>query len=367
MNTEPDDWTNLEKRLNAIDTLTNVYKKLEAQGLSHIQIVKKLKEITNKHNVPIELLYEVIGYPDGYNDNVEEIEGLTIEALSEIELDEGQEINVETEDVEFIFENLISHYRGSGISKNKEKGRILNIVHRSGKKISEDYLDHLLHKKNSKGDSRKFLSKILFVLSFLLSIAAIGVTVFEIIDVGIFNAVDYYLFDSLYVLLSIFGVFSLVLLVRQLVLKKIPSKLTSWGIGIFILCWLILGAIAIGIEGEQPYVILIFLPLIFIFYHFVHSRKHSEILNDKAFANCIGRKFILKLKSEWFKLSILIVIVIFLIMMGSYLKTQSQNGRYQRFDENQIIDTRTGNVYYIQNDNNSWPPFGRPDIPRDLK
>jgi len=65
---------------------------------------------------------------------------------------------------------------------------------------------------------------------------------------------------------------------------------------------------------------------------------------------------------DYFKIAILICSIIFLILFQDF----SKNGRYQLFDENNIIDTRTGNIYHLELKEKGSLYYFYPEIPEEL-
>lgn len=64
---------------------------------------------------------------------------------------------------------------------------------------------------------------------------------------------------------------------------------------------------------------------------------------------------------DYFKVAILICSVIFLFLFQDF----SKNGRYQKSGESSVIDTRTGNVYWLSVD--KILEYEHPVIPRKLR
>lgn len=68
-------------------------------------------------------------------------------------------------------------------------------------------------------------------------------------------------------------------------------------------------------------------------------------------------------KLDLFKITIVALFSIFLYLFSQY----SKNGRYEPCEAGFVIDTRTGNVFSIDYDGYSDPPFEKPQIPKNIK
>jgi len=62
-----------------------------------------------------------------------------------------------------------------------------------------------------------------------------------------------------------------------------------------------------------------------------------------------------------FKIVIIVILTIFLLKLNDI----SKNGRYLPFDKDTIIDTRTGNVYELKEDDKYI--FDKPHIPKSFR
>ena len=68
-------------------------------------------------------------------------------------------------------------------------------------------------------------------------------------------------------------------------------------------------------------------------------------------------------KLDLFKIAIVTILSIFLYLFNQY----SKNGRYEACGDDQVIDTRTGNLFDTELSRYSVPIFLKPKIPQNLK
>ena len=244
----------------------------------------------------------------------------------------------------------------------KEKIKIIKTEDR--RKTKERKLG--VKKENNISSGIRTLRNILLILSIIITI---GIIVFSLVLLsdGLFDDSIYYFTDSLLVILALFSVYLTIKIIQQVVFKKSTARNLSKGIGIFSLSWIILLGISLYHTGEPISASLLFTPLILVYFHFYYSYKYEKSFPQKGTSIFLNSDVIRYLQKEWFKVLVSIILILSLILLFNFSRNTSKNGRYQRFDNNYIIDTRTGNVFELIESRKNGTEYERPYIPDDLK
>lgn len=200
--------------------------------------------------------------------------------------------------------------------------------------------------------NKKSVHQVLRLLSFLISLGAIGFS-----SAFFINTSDF-VFDELLILMILliaFGLFSVAKLIIYSKTRKF-SKQTIWWSIVFNLCILALSFILLEVLGG---VSLIFLPLWILTYHFYFSKKYHESIAPNSQSNSDNLLKTFK-QINYFKIAIIVSIIFFLVIFSKI----SMNGRYQ-YHDNGVIDTRTGSVYILEYNTKNGVDYQRPMIPRE--